>query len=577
MTSSKRNDIITSKRTARETALAAASTYDAVSHVSPDVKHVLLISGKPSPATEIVKRIGAGEWTATQVLEAYIARAAHAQSTTNCLTEILFEDARRQATELDQEYAATKKLRGPLHGVPMSFKDQFEITGYDATTGFTHWSNQPCTENAFLVTQCRAAGAIIIAKTNVPQTMFAFECNNPLWGRTVNPWNDKYTCGGSSEAALLAMDGSALGVGSDIGGSLRIPAAYCGIYSLRPSVDRASGHGARGCRPGFEAVRVSYGPMARSVEDCDLFCRTIFGEVDPSHRVVPVPYRPVDLPKKLKFGYYFSDFLVRSSPATVRAVQETVDALRKAGHECVEFSTPLPANAMEVFVALVSSDGYRKMLSYLQDDPQEESLFLSTLGTKLPGFVRNLICWVVKTFFRDNVFPRFFSLAKTKTVLEFCEFTEKRNKVVDAWYKEVWDEHNFDGIIAPVQALPVIPHGACAYLSGLAAATVLYNIIDSPTGIIPVTRVDANLDRLAADFKPGETGGSTLFEKRMYQNGEQTVYKPDGMAGMPVGVQIVGRRWDDEKVLAMMRVVDEALGPRSFGPGSWEMRDKLVG
>jgi Asp-tRNA(Asn)/Glu-tRNA(Gln) amidotransferase A subunit family amidase len=97
------------------------------------------------------------------------------------------------------------------------------------------------------VTQILAAGGIPIVKTNVPQTMFAFECSNPLWGRTTNPYNDKFTCGGSSggEAALLAMDGSAIGLGGDIGGSLRIPAAYCGIYSFKPGHGRVSRYGAK--------------------------------------------------------------------------------------------------------------------------------------------------------------------------------------------------------------------------------------------------------------------------------------------------------------------------------------------
>ncbi|KAI6021726.1 amidase signature domain-containing protein [Pisolithus microcarpus] len=553
-----RNAMISSKQTARGVVLASAPSYD-------HLKHAPFTN---ATATEIVQRISTGEWTASQVLEAYIARAAQAQHKTNCLTEVLFEDARLQASQLDEEFATTQKVRGRLHGVPMSFKDQFEIAGYDATIGFTHWANKPSTDDAFLVSLCRAEGAIIIVKTNVPQTMFAFECSNPLWGRTLNPWNAKYTCGGSTggEAALLALDGSALGVGSDIGGSLRIPASYCGIYSLKPSTGRVSAHGTKGCRPGFEAIRVSYGPMARSTEDCDLFSRIAFGQLDPSRRVAPVPYRPAELPKKLKFGYYFCDSITRSSPATVRAVQETIDALRKAGHECVEFSSVLLASAMEVFVGLVTSDGYKRMLSNLEGDPQEDSLFLSTLGAKVPGFVRKFMCFAAQTFLGDHMFPRFFSQARTKSVLEFCEYTNRRNEVEEAWYNEVWDKYQFDGIIAPVQALPVIPHGSLP-------TTVSFNVIDSPVGIVPVTRVDASLDQLSPNFKPGETGGSTMFEKWMYQNGSRTVYNPQEMAGIPVGVQIVGRKWDDEKVLAMMRVVDEALGPRGFGPGSWETGD----
>ncbi|KAI9566910.1 amidase signature domain-containing protein [Boletus coccyginus] len=552
---------ISSKHSARDKALALASPYDG--NTRDPFLH--------ATATEIVERIAAGKWTASQVLDAYMARAVVSQAKTNCITEVLFEDAKKQAKELDEEFSRTGKLRGPLHGVPMSFKDQYEIVGYDATIGFTHWANKPSIKDAFVAIQCRKAGAIIIVKTNVPQTMFAFECSNALWGRTTNPWCDKYTCGGSSggEAALLAMDGSALGVGSDVGGSLRIPTSYCGVYSLKPSSDRVSGDGTKGCNPGYEAIRVSYGPMGRSVKDCELFCRTVFGELDGAHQTVPVPFRPVELPSKLKFGYYFTDGMVQSSPANVRAVQETIDALRSQGHECVEFVPSLSEDAMATFVALTSADGYKRMLATIESDPTEPSLYLSTLGPKLPGFVRYLITRVADIVHRDRHFSELFSLARTKTVSEFVEFTDRRNKVTKAWYTEVWDTYGFDGIIAPVQSLPTIPHGGCAMLSPLAACTILYNVVDSPVGIVPVTRVKPTTDALPADFVVGAGGTSTILEKEMYA-GPKPAYDATAMEGIPVGVQIVGKKWEDEKVLQMMKVVDDALGTaRGFGPGSW--------
>ncbi|KAF8120361.1 amidase signature domain-containing protein [Boletus edulis] len=553
---------ISAKHAARDKALALASPYDSNTH-DPFLQ---------ATASEIVENIASGKWTASQVLDAYMARAVVSQAKTNCITEVLFEDAKKQAKVLDEEFSRTGKLRGPLHGVPMSFKDQYEISGYDATIGFTHWANKPCTTDAFLVSQCRKAGAIIIVKTNVPQTMFAFECSNALWGRTTNPWGEKYTCGGSSggEAALLAMDGSALGVGSDIGGSLRIPTSYCGIYAIKPSPDRVSSDGARGCNPGYEAIRVSYGPMGRSVRDCELFCRTVFGEQDHAHQTVPLPFRPVELPGKLKFGYYVSDTMVHISPANVRAVQETIDALRSQGHECVEFSPSLSKEAMSTFVALATADGYKRMLSTIKPDPKETSLFLSTLGPKLPGFVRLFIAWAAHTFYHDKPFHDLFSLARSKSVSEFVEYTDRRNKVTKAWYKEVWDKYGFDGIIAPVQSLPTIPHGGCAMLSPLAEATILYNVVDSPVGVVPVTRVEPTKDVLPAGFVPGAKGTSTILEKEMY-TGPTPVYDPVAMAGIPVGVQIVGKKWEDEKVLAMMKVVDDALGTaRGFGPGCWK-------
>lgn len=558
-----RNTTITSKRNARDKALGFAGPYLMNDH---DVY-------TKATASEIVQRIAKGEWTSSQVLEAYIARSAMAQAETNCLTEVLYEDARERAKELDTEFASTKTLRGPFHGVPVSVKDHYRIEGYDATVGFTAWANNPGKKDACLVSQLRAAGAIIFVKTNVPQTMFAFECSNPLWGRTTNPWNDKYTCGGSSggEGALLAMDGSAIGVGSDIGGSLRIPASYCGIYSLKPTAERVSSIGTQATRPGFEAVRSSHGPLARSVQDCDLFSRTIFGQKDSSHQNIPMPYQAVELPSKLCFGYYLSDSMIESSPVCKRAVLETVSALRKQGHECIEFTSPLNASAMEVFLGLASSDGYKKMLSHLDSDPMEDSLFLVTLGPRLPTFVRNLACWVAKTVLGDSLFARFFSLAREKSVSEFTDLTDQRNKITAAWYEQVWDKYGFDGIITPVQSLPVIPHGGSTYLAALAAATIMYNVVDSPVGTIPVTRVNPDTDQLPRDFVAGASGRSKVFDKRMYL-GNNPVYDPKAMEGMPVGIQLVGKKWEDEKVLAMMRVVDEALGPRGFGPGSWKSR-----
>jgi Asp-tRNA(Asn)/Glu-tRNA(Gln) amidotransferase A subunit family amidase len=153
--------------------------------------------------------------------------------------------------------------------------------------------------------------------------MLAFECANPLWGRTLNPHAPAYTCGGSSggEGALLAADGSALGLGSDIGGSVRIPASYCGVFGLKPGHGRVpyggalceslaflamrKGADARSASAGgFEALHSVAGPMGRSVADLVLAARVLFGAPDAQRDVAPLPFREVELPKKLKLGYY---------------------------------------------------------------------------------------------------------------------------------------------------------------------------------------------------------------------------------------------------------------------------------
>ncbi|KAH8111020.1 amidase signature enzyme [Phellopilus nigrolimitatus] len=561
--------IVQQKQAARADAIARTRKQVEADTISSSDDNVYL----HATAAEIVRRIESGEWTSVSVVSAYIRQAIRAHEATNCLTEILFEQALKEADELDAEFASTKRLRGALHGVPVSFKDQFEITGYDASIGFTQWANQPSSSDAPLVSQVRAAGALVIVKTNVPQTMLSFECANPVFGRTTNPWSAgaAHTSGGSSggEAALLAQNGSALGIGSDIGGSLRIPTAYCGVYSLKPGAWRLSNQGAKSPNRGSEAIPSVTGPMARSVEDIELACRLLFGAPGPAHVLSPsLPYREPELPNKLRFGYYTSDLFIKASPVCKRAVLETVEALRKQGHECVEFEPTLAREAMYLFVALTSADGYKTLLDHLGPDPKESSLFLVTLGPKLPDFFRHFVSWVVRSFLGDEAFATCLRLSRIKSTKEYFKFVSTRDGLRKRWYEEVWMKHNFDGIIAPVQASPAVPHGTTATLSPLASATILYNIIDSPVGVIPVTRVDPKQDQLTDEWKSGPGLGSRILEDGLYR-AKNAPYNPEKMKGLPVGVQIVGKSFEDEKVIAMMKIVDDALGPRGMGPSAW--------
>ncbi|KAF5316046.1 hypothetical protein D9619_006208 [Psilocybe cf. subviscida] len=526
---------------------------------------------------EIVAHIESGEWTATQVLEAYLARAAFAQAKTNCLTEIMAGSARERAAHLDAEFAATKKLVGPLHGIPVSIKDQIEIEGYDAAVGFSQWANKPATKNADVIKQLLDAGAVLYVKTNIPQTMFAFECSNPIWGRTTNPWNENYTCGGSSggEGALIAMDGSPVGIGTDIGGSLRIPAAYCGIFSLKPAAGRVSYHGARGPVPGFDGIVSVAGPMARSVKDLEIVARTLFGGPSTTDYIPPLPFREVSIPKKLKFGYYTSDNFIKASPACKRAVVETVEALRKAGHECVEFEIPDSYIPFNLFAGITSSDGYKTMLSHLGPDKKENALWLVTTGPRLPGFIRSFLAWSMETFFNDTLFSKAMRITKEKTVGEYWNLLSQKQAYVERFYQEIWEGQGFDGIIAPVQAVPQLPHGGCDNFSALAEATILYNVLDLPVGCLPVTRVDPAKDQLTEEWVTGPGLGSPLLEAGIYR-GKKPIYNPEASKGMPVNIQIAGKKWEEEKLLKIMEVVDEALGKgRGFGPGSWDLHNRV--
>lgn len=186
-------------------------------------------------ATALVEELAAGRLKSVDVVTAFCKRAAIAQQLTNCLTEMFFDTAIEHAKSLDEYYEKNGKPRGPFHGLPISLKDSFRIKGLDASIGIASLCCKPCTTNSPLVDLLVEAGAVLYCKTNVPQTLMALDSHNNIFGRVINPANRHLTPGGSSggEGALVAMRGSPLGVGTDVGGSIRIPAACNGLYGVK--------------------------------------------------------------------------------------------------------------------------------------------------------------------------------------------------------------------------------------------------------------------------------------------------------------------------------------------------------
>jgi len=319
------------------------------------------------------------------------------------------------------------------------------------------------------------------------------------------------------------------------------------------------------------------GPMARSVADVKLVSKLLFGASKPEtpQAYAPVPYREYRLVQKLKFGYYLSDYAVKASPVCQRVVLETVAALKQQGHECIEFIPPDVPQALAMFAGLTAADGYRTLCSHLGSDPQDKSLFLITLSPKLPSVLRWLAIKLVGLVKDDPVWAAGLRECRVRSTTEEWELVRQKDLYIKRFFKEVWDKYSFDGIIAPVQAGPALPHGSTATLSPLAVGTFLYNIVDSPVGVVPVTRVDPARDAVDEKWIKGPGRGSAILEEDMF-TGRHAAYDVEKMSGLPVGIQIVGKPWEDEKVLEMMELVDHALGPRGFGPGTWKPREKLA-
>ncbi|KAL1911100.1 hypothetical protein Sste5344_002898 [Sporothrix stenoceras] len=195
-------------------------------------------------ATELVKQLAARKITAVALLHAFRKRASIAHQLTNCLTELLPE-AVGAAEAADDYIAKTGKTLGPLHGLPVSLKEQIAILGHATHAAFVAWIDKKTERDANLVASLKAMGAIVFARTAQPQSFMHLETSNNIYGATVNARNRNLTAGGSSggETALLSLHATPLGFGGDIGGSIRAPASLNGVWGFKPSVGRISGAG----------------------------------------------------------------------------------------------------------------------------------------------------------------------------------------------------------------------------------------------------------------------------------------------------------------------------------------------
>jgi amidase len=292
----------------------------------------------------------------------------------NCLHEIFFDKALERAQFLDNYQTEHGEPVGGLHGLPVSLKDQFHVKGIDTTMGYIGWIGgqlgvEPSKTHQVesqIVTDLLSAGAILYCKTAVPQTLLCGETtNNLIGGQVLNPRNHLLSCGGSSggEGALLALGASSLGVGTDIAGSVRIPAAFNGVFALKPTPERLSYRDAANTNPGQNTYRSAVGLMSTSAEGLTMGLAAIL-ETQPWLRdpaVVPLNWNqgvfddfydrakigasalkrqsPMksglaagDRPKPLKIGVLWGDGMVRVHPPIQRGLEMVVKDLTKRGH-----------------------------------------------------------------------------------------------------------------------------------------------------------------------------------------------------------------------------------------------------
>lgn len=507
------------------------------------------------PARELAARIARGEVSAAEVVEAHIARIEQVNPALNAVVVQRYDAARAEARAADERRARGEPL-GPLHGVPVTIKESLDVAGMPATFGITTRVATSATADDRYVARLREAGAIILGKTNVAQLLFYNESDNPVYGRTSNPWNVGRTPGGSSggEGAIIAADGSPLGLGTDIAGSLRHPATFCGIVSLKPTAGRTPDAGRYSLPVGQRAIVSQVGPLARTVDDAALALEVINGGRNPDVE----PAQPLGDPttvdlSTLRVAYYSDDGTFTVSPAVRRAVVEAAGMLAGRGAQVLEWQPPDVPVALDVAYGIFSADGGRGMRRALRGskvDPRIGTLLrLAGVSRQASRALSRLLrlmgdrhtARAVATFgYRDTL--HYWRLVEAQ-----LDYQERFLHALDT------DEGGpFDVIVCPAWPLPAIPHGASATLLSAGAYALLYNVLGYPTGVVPVTRV-----------QPGEESQRRRSPDRM----ERAARKAEqGSAGLPVGVQVVARPWREHVALAAMRAIEEAARQRDDFP-----------
>src|SRR5580704_14757771 len=291
-------------------------------------------------AVAMAEQIRNKELSPIELVEAHLSRIEKLNPQLNAFVQVDAEGAIRQARAAEAAVVHREKL-GPLHGVPVSIKSSMEVAGMRCEAGSKLRAGFVAARDAPLVSRLRNAGAIILGTTNAPELLMAWETDNLLYGRTNNPWDLSRTSGGSSggEAAAIAAGCSAGGVGSDGGGSIRVPAHFSGICGLKPTPGRipATGHFPESAGP-FALIGV-VGPMARTVADLKVLFEVMQGPDIGDTCAAPVPLRWLseEEARRLRIGYFEDDGRTPVTPETRAAVRTAAEGLRGAGFQVEPF------------------------------------------------------------------------------------------------------------------------------------------------------------------------------------------------------------------------------------------------
>ena len=446
-------------------------------------------------ATELARAIRAEEVSSEKVVETYLQRIEEVNPQLNAVVQLIADEARAQAREADAALARGE-LKGPLHGVPMTIKDNIDVAGVICTGGTKGRASFVPTQDATVVARMRNAGAILLGKTNLPELALAFETDNLVYGRTNNPYDLSCTPGGSSggEAAIIAAGGSPLGLGNDMAGSIRIPTHFCGIAGIKPTSGRVPWTSDFPHSSGLLNAFWQIGPMARFVEDLILTLPIIAGVDWHDPTVVPMPLgdtKDVDL-KSLRVAFYVDNGMITPTPETVEVVKKTAKVLSDKGMTVEEDRPEGIEKSFGLWLDLFRADGGAEVRRVLQ--------MVGT--TELHPWLQGLL-----------------DRANEMTSPEFVDLMTKWHKFRSSMLSFM---EKYDVIICPVNAFPALPHGGTLDKRVISVSyTMTYNLTGWPVAVV------------RAGTSP---------------------------EGLPIGVQVVAHPWRENVALAVAKHIENVFG-----------------
>lgn len=484
-----------------------------------------------------------GSLTAVEIANAFIKSSIIAQLATNCVMQFLIPYALEKAKQLDAYLKENGELVGPMHGIPISLKEHLDFKDKVTSAGYVALLEAVAPKHALTVDIFEKQGAIYHIRTTQPQSIMQMDTWNVISGRTRNALSTKLSPGGSSggESAAVAMHASIMGVGTDIGGSIRTPSAFGNLYGLRPTAKRAS---LLNCTPGTggqESVVATIGPISRSIDELNYYMEHYLNdgkpwEHDPS--TIPIPWKKASLPEKIRIGVLNTDNLVTPYPAILRGLQTVANKLKKHSDvfEIVDlapywFTEEDMKKIYNTNMVLYTIDGNKAQMSLLEKSgepilPLTQHYFNFGGGNALSAY-ENRYHNSVRDEYQLKIFEKFF---------------QKDN-----------DGLGLDFILSPTYLGPGEIPKHCVYWG----YTSFWNLFDYPNVIFPtgVTH-DPELD-VKVDT---ESLKSNDYEKMVWFDKSGSLkYDANEFVNGPVALQLTGKRYDDESVVAAVKRINEVL------------------